>query len=113
MIQDLLHWVSVGSLLFYAIASLIKPKFVARNLEHELNTGRGVSEFRILHGGFFLGISLFALYINNPIVYQALGWAWISAALIRISAYLPDRPSISLSVIAFLAELTLGIFLLI
>ena len=112
-INDALHWISVGTLLFYAIASAVMPKFVARNLEHVLKSGRGISEFRILHGGFFLGLSLFALYVNNPLVFQALGWAWIGAAVVRIPAYFPDRPTLSLSLLAFVAELTLGVFLLI
>jgi hypothetical protein len=112
-INDALHWMSVGTLLFYGIASTLMPKFVARNLEHVLNSGRGISEFRILHGGFFLGVGLFALYINNPLVFQAVGWAWIGAALVRIPAYFADRPTLPLSLVAFVSELVLGIFLLI
>jgi hypothetical protein len=112
-INDVLHWLGVGSLLFYAIASLAMPKFVARVLEHGLNSGRGISEFRILHGGFFLGLAAFALYLNNPLVYQALGWAWIAAAVIRLLAYLPDRPGRMISLISFLGEFVLGIFLLV
>lgn len=113
MLNDVLHWISLGTILFYAIASLASPRFVARNLEHVLNTGRGVSEFRILHGGFYLGLGLFALYANHPLVYQALGWSWIGAGLIRIPAFLADHPTIPLSLIAFVAEIMLGIFLLV
>src|SRR5574337_613000 len=109
-IRDVLHWVGVGSLVVYAIASAVRPKFVAQILEHGLVSGRGMSEFRILHGGFYLGISLFALYINNSLVYQALGWAWIGAAVGRLLAYFPDRPQRNISLISFLAELVLGIF---
>jgi hypothetical protein len=112
-ISDVLHWIGVGALLTYAIASIALPRFVAHTLEHVLTSGRGISEFRILHGGFFLGLALFALYINNPLVYQALGWAWIGAAMIRIFAYLPDRPTRNISLISFLAEMMLGIFLLV
>ncbi len=103
-INMLLHGISVGSLLVYVIASLIRPQFVAGVLEHALNSGHGISEFRIVHGGFFLGISLFALYSSHPVVYQAL------AAVVRILSYLPD---LTAGYLAFLAaELILGIFLL-
>jgi hypothetical protein len=112
MINDVLHWVGVGSLLVYAIASVAKPKFVAQILEHVLDSRRGISEFRVAHGGFFLGLSLFALYLNNRLVYQALSWAWIGAAVIRLLAYLPDRPTRTISYLSFFAELTLGIILL-
>lgn len=110
---DVLRWISVGALLFYATASIIKPRFVAQNLEHSLNTGRGVSEFRILHGGFFLGLALFALYANQPTVFQALGWSWIGAGVVRIPAYFLDKPAIPLSLIGLVAEIILGMFLLI
>lgn len=110
---DVLHWISVGTFIFYATPSIIMPKFVAENLEHSLNTGRGVSEFRILHGGFILGLALFALYANHSIVFQALGWAWIGAGVIRIPAYFLDKPTIPLSLMGFVGEITLGIFLLI
>jgi hypothetical protein len=111
-IYDVLHWVGAGALLVYAIVSIVRPKFVAQTLEHVLVSGRGISEFRIAHGGFFLGLSIFALYANNPLVYQALGWAWIGAALIRLFAYLPDRPTRNISLVSFLAEMALGIVLL-
>jgi hypothetical protein len=113
MLAGVLHWISLGVIFFYAIASLARPRFVARKLEHVLNTGRAVSEFRILHGGFYLGLGLFALYSNHPLVYQALGWGWIGAGLIRIPAFLADRPSMSLSLIAFVGEIVLGVFLLV
>lgn len=111
-IGDVLHWIGAGSLLFYGVASAVKPKFVARTLEHELNSGRGVSEFRILHGGFFLGIALFALYARSSIVYQALGWAMIGAAAGRLLAYFPDRPARNISLLSLIGELALGIVLL-
>lgn len=112
-LNSVLRWISLGTILFYAIASLVRPRFVAHNLEHVLSTGRGVSEFRILHGGFYLGMALFALYANQPLVYQALGWGWIGAALIRIPAFPADRPNIPLTLIAFVGEMILGIFLLV
>jgi len=103
-IRDVLHWIGAGSLVVYAIASAVRPKFVAQPLEHGLSSGRGMSEFRILHGGFYLGVALFALYTNNSLVYQALGWAWIGAAVIRLLAYSSDRPPRNISLISFLAE---------
>jgi hypothetical protein len=112
-IRDALHWVGVGALLFYGIASAARPKFVARTLEHDLSSGRGVSEFRVLHGGFFLGITLFALYVHTSFVYQALGWALIGAAVSRLLAYFPDRPARTISLLSFIGELVFGIFLLV
>jgi hypothetical protein len=113
MLNDVLHWISLGTLLFYAIACLVRPRFAARKMDHVLNTGRSVSEFRILHGGFFLGLVLFALYANHPLVYQALGLSLIGAGLIRIAAIPVDRLPIPLSLMGAVTEIMMGIFLLV
>jgi hypothetical protein len=44
----------------------------------------GNSEIRATYGGFFLGISLFALSSQDSIVFIVLGIGWLSAALIRL-----------------------------
>ena len=113
MLKDVLHWITLGMIFFYAIACLVAPRFVAPKMGHVLTTGRGVSEFRILHGGFYLGLGLFALYANHPLVYQALGWSLIGAGLIRIAAIPVDRPPIPLSLIGAVTEIMLGIFMLV
>jgi hypothetical protein len=112
-ISDVLHSIGAISLLSYGLASAINPHWVAGLLEHGLRSGRGISEFRVAHGGGIVALALFALYINNPLVYRALGWAWIGAATIRILAYLPDRPRVTADYVIFLiAEIALGICLL-
>jgi len=112
-LNDVFHWIGTGIFLFYAIVSAIRPRFVAQVLEHSLTTGRGVSEFRVLHGGFILGLSLFTLYINQPLVYRAVGCAWMGAAVIRLLAYLPDHPTRNISLLSFAGEFVLGILLLV
>ena len=111
-LTDILHWIGTLSLLAYGLASAIKPRWIADMLENGLSSGRGISEFRVAHGGW-MGLALFALYVNDPLVYQLLGWGWIGAALIRVVSYLPDRPKVTADYLAFLAvEIILGIFLL-
>jgi hypothetical protein len=111
-INDVLHWIGAVSLLAYGLASTIKPHWVAKQLEHGLSSGRGISEFRVAHGSVLV-LALFALYVNNPLVFQLLGWGWIGAAVVRILAYLPDRPKVTVDYLAFfVVEIVLGIFLL-
>jgi hypothetical protein len=87
---------------------------VAGLLENGLSSGRGFSEFRIAHGGSILGLALFALFLNHPLVFQALGWSCIGAAVVRLVSYLPDRPTVTASYLAFFAtEIVAGIFLLV
>jgi hypothetical protein len=112
-LTNVLHWIGTLSLLAYGLASAIKPRWIADMLENGLSSGRGISEFRVAHGGGLVSLSLFALYANNPLVFQLLGWGWIGAAVIRIFSYLPDRPQVTADYLVFLAvEIILGIFLL-
>lgn len=111
-LYEILHFIGAGMLLAYAIACIIRPHWAGAWLEIDLKAGRGVSEFRILHG-FLLGLAVFALYSQNALVFQALGWGWLGAALIRLLSYLADRPKLNASYFAYLAmEITLGVFLL-
>jgi hypothetical protein len=113
-LKDILHLIGAASLLAYGLASAIKPHWVAGFLEHRLISGRGVSEFRVAHGGGLIGLSLIALSFNHPLVHQLVGWGWIGAAVVRILSYLPDRPKVTADYLAFLVlEMTLGIFLLV
>ena len=113
-ITEILHIIGILAILLYAIPSAIWPHWVAKWLEHDFTTGRGSTEFRVLHGGSLLGMALFALYTRNPFAYQTLGWGWIGAALIRLLAYYPDSPKLNATYIASLIlEALLGIFLLI
>ncbi len=110
---DVLHLIGATSLLAYGLASMIRPRWVASLLEHGLFSGRGVSEFRVAHGGGMIGLSLIAIYSNNPLVYQLVGWGWIGTAVVRLLAYLPDRPKITADYLVFLmTEIVLGVFLL-
>lgn len=113
MITDILHWIGTASLLAYGLASAIKPRWIAGFLEHNLVSGRGVSEFRVAHGGGLIALSLFAFYSNHPLVYHLVGLGWIGAAVVRILSYLPDQPKVTADYLIFLVtEITLGVFLL-
>jgi len=48
----------------------------------------GVSEIRATYGGFFLGISIFALYSQDKNAFIALGLGWLSAALVRLGTFI-------------------------
>jgi len=112
-VNDMLHWIATASIFLYGLISAIKPHWIAGLLEHGLASGRGISEFRVAHGSR-VGLSLFALYANDPLVFQALGWGCIGAVVVRLVAYLPDRPKVTASYLAFLAaEIGAVIFLLV
>lgn len=111
-VTDVLHWVGASALVVYGLVSATAPRWMAGALEHNLLSGRGVSEFRVANGSV-IGPALFALVVNQPVVFQLLGWGWIGAAVVRVVAYLPDRPKLTLTyVVFFVVEVVLGLFLL-
>lgn len=48
----------------------------------------GLSEIKATYGGFFIGISLYALITQSSMVFTVIGIGWLSAALIRFLSML-------------------------
>jgi hypothetical protein len=111
-LNQLLHLIGTLALLGYAIASLFWPHRVAKLIEQTISTPRGVAEFRIANGGFFAGMSLFALFTNQAPVYTALGLGWLGAAMARTLSFVLDRPKLDASYMGFFVmEVALGLCL--
>jgi hypothetical protein len=113
MSNDLLHLIGTLSLLGYAISSLFLPHRVGRLIAQELNNPRGIAEFRVVNGGYFAGLSLFALVANHPLVFTALGIGWLGAAAARLLALLLDRPRLEpIYAGLFVFEIVMGLLLI-
>lgn len=113
-IEDILNIVGAVSLLGYGIASLLLPHPVAKLIAQGLNTPRGIAEFRVVNGGYFIGLAGFALVANQPIVYAALGVGWLGAAGGRVFAFFVDRPPMEVIYAGLLIfEIAMGVMLLI
>lgn len=80
-IQAVLHLLGTLGLLGYGIGSLLLPHPMAKFIAQVLNTPRGIAEFRVVNGGYFIGLAGFAL-----------GVGWLGAAGARVFAYLVDQP---------------------
>ena len=101
-------------LLGYGLVSLVRPAFIAGVLSIDLPDKRGIAEFRILSGGFIVGLALGTLALNQPLGYHILGLGWLGAGITRITAYLVDRPPLNTSYVASLiSEIALGIMMLV
>lgn len=110
----ILNIIGALSLLGYGIGSLFLPHLMARVIAQTLDTPRGVAEFRIVNGGYFTGLAAFALIVNQPLLYAALGVGWFGAAAGRLYAWLVDRPRFdSLYAGLLLFELAMGVLLVV
>ncbi|MDX2139852.1 MAG: hypothetical protein SF123_17335 [Chloroflexota bacterium] len=78
-------------LLLSGIGALFLPKVLGDLLA--LGMGRrGTAEIRINFGAFWIGLAAAALLLNDSNVYTVLGAGWGAIVLVRLLAYLIDRP---------------------
>jgi hypothetical protein len=76
-----------------------------------VNGGRGVTEIRTILGALFVGLGAAVLYFNMPETYQVLGITYLVMALVRGISMFLDKSAESSNVISFVAEVLLGIVL--
>jgi len=51
----------------------------------------GVSEIRAASGALFVGLGLGALFLDQPLAYAMIGFAWAGAAVGRLTSILADE----------------------
>src|SRR5574341_137567 len=108
----ILDLIGTLAVLLYAVLACFFPRRFAPFIAQTLDSPRGVAEFRIIHGGF-LGMSVFALVANHPLVYMMLGIGWLGAAAARLLALILDRPRLNATyVISFVFEAAFGLMMI-
>jgi hypothetical protein len=79
----------------------------------EVNGGRGVTEIRAILGGVFIGLGAAVLFLNDPAAYQALGITYLVVAVVRTISMYVDKSIVQSNIISVIAEVILGIILII
>jgi hypothetical protein len=70
----------------------LAPRYTMAVLDLESTTSTmGVSEIRAASGALFVGLGLGALFLNDPVAYAMIGFAWGGAAVGRITSILTDE----------------------
>lgn len=75
---------AAGISLLLGLIAILFPNKIEAFVSVKSIGKEGQSEIRATYGGFFFGISLFALLSQNSFVFMALGVGWISAAIVRL-----------------------------
>ena len=70
------------------------PKKIERLVGLYSKDLEGLSEVRATYGGFFIGISLWALYSQSKDAFFTIGLGWMLAALVRLVTVLTGSYSI-------------------
>jgi hypothetical protein len=101
------------ALLIYGVLALLFPQRFAPYIAQTLDTPRGVAEFRVAHGGGFIGMTIFALIVNDPLVYSLLGMGLLGAAAARLLAIPLDRPPLNATyIISIVGEAGIGLLMI-
>lgn len=106
---------SVAALtLLFGLLMLFAPRIVLRT--HRLQTvpehPEALSEVRGRMAGFYLGLSLTAILLAQPLLYLALGFSWLFTAFGRLVSMLSDDGFRIPNFIWIVVELALAIIAL-
>ena len=70
---------------------LIAPEKVAKYLGVTPQGKLGISEVRATYGGIFVGLGVAALWFQQPEVYAAVGFGWLSSGWVRTVSVFLDQ----------------------
>jgi len=71
--------------LLLGIVAIIAPSRTEALLSIKGIGKEGVSEIRATYGGFFVGMSCYALLVQSSTAFLTLGMGWITAAIVRLA----------------------------
>ena len=106
-----LKYIAAVATILTGFASLFWPMKVLGFTGLEVNGGRGVTEIRTILGALFVGLGAAVLYLNVPEAFLVLGITYLVMALVRGISMFVDKSVVSSNVISFVAEVLLGIVL--
>ncbi|WP_187430084.1 hypothetical protein ROLI_023710 [Roseobacter fucihabitans] len=85
----------------FGLFGLLAPRYTANALDLEPTTSTmGLSEMRASVGGLFVVAGIAALWLDAPLAYAMIGFAFLGAALGRVLSLIFDKPPV-VKVLAF------------
>lgn len=94
------------------IVSLFWPRSVRGFTGLSPDGGRGITEIRSILGAFFVGLGGAVLVLNDPEAYLMLGITYLVVALVRTVSMFVDKSVVRSNVISAVAEIVLGVILI-
>ncbi|MEM9576272.1 MAG: DUF4345 family protein [Pseudomonadota bacterium] len=97
----------------FGLFGFLAPRYTASVLDlAPTESTMGLSEMRASVGGLFVVAGLAAIWLDDPLAYAMIGFAFSGAALGRIISLVFDRPPIGKVMIFGGIELALALWLL-
>ena len=113
MILLVLKYAAGIATILTGVISLFWPLRVLGFTGLEVVGGRGVTEIRSILGGFFIGLGVAVLLLNDPIAYRTLGIAYLVVAVVRTISMITDKSVVQSNIISVIAEVVLGVILVV
>lgn len=112
MIIQILKYLAVIATILTGVVSLFWPTRVLGFTGLDVDSGRGITEIRTILGALFVGLGAAALFFNTPETYKMLGITYLVMAVVRTISIFVDNSMVSSNIISVIAEVALGIILL-
>jgi hypothetical protein len=107
----ILQWIAAAATVLTGLFSLFFPRSVQGFTGLRADSGRGITEIRTVLGGFFAGLGLATLMVNNSTAFLVLGIGYLVMAVVRAVSILVDRSVETSNIISLIAEIILGVIL--
>ncbi len=93
---DILTLVATLLTIVFGLFGFVAPRYTAAALDLAPTASTmGLSEMRASVGGLFVVAGLAALWLDEPLAYAMIGFAFVGAALGRVLSLIFDRPPIA------------------
>jgi hypothetical protein len=111
MLIKILQIIAGVATVITGVVSTFWPRSVRGFTGLEPAGGRGITEIRSILGAFFIGLGGAVLVLNDPEAYLMLGITYLVVALVRTVSMFVDKSVVRSNVISAVAEVILGIIL--
>ncbi|MGD8404066.1 MAG: DUF4345 family protein [Anaerolineales bacterium] len=110
-ILKILQIVAVIATILTGLVSLIWPLRVQGFTGLTAPGGRGITEIRSILGGLFIGLGIAVFLLETRESYQMLGIMYLAIAAVRAASIVIDKSPEQSNIISLIAEIVLGIIL--
>jgi hypothetical protein len=110
-ILKILQIVAVVATILTGLVSLIWPLRVQGFTGLTAPGGRGITEIRSILGALFIGLGIAVFLLGTRETYQMLGIMYLAIAAVRAVSIVIDKSAEQSNTISLIAEIVLGIIL--
>mmetsp|Transcript_27437 Transcript_27437/g.50572 ORF Transcript_27437/g.50572 Transcript_27437/m.50572 type:complete len:117 (-) Transcript_27437:1654-2004(-) len=90
---DIINIIACLLTIGFGLFGFVAPRYTAAALDLEPTTSTmGLSEMRASVGGLFVVAGIAALWLNEPLAFAMIGFAFVGAALGRVLSLIFDAP---------------------